>query len=287
MKNDSIFQDHENLFQSFTLNPQSHRDEPDLLKFKKWVSSLQKDGSFKFSLLISFIDQLEQSLGVIKKMTNLSRGKFSDKTFESHFHRILQEEVEKVHWLLQSVLNYVRVNTAETKTNTVHTLLEESLKKHQPQWDKKKIRVFKKFEKDLPETTVPDEHLRYILESLLQYAVRWMPPNGFIGLMTRSVFPPKESSETDPLSIWGGKQIEISILFDGYSKIGEPYESVLRERPPTKKEPLDFELRLIQDMVNKNRGVMETATDEEKGRTYVSLKFPIERRKVLCYPSFN
>lgn len=285
MKNESPFNIHEDFLNVFDSPP--NQEESDLLKFKKWISSLPKEGGFKFSLLVSLVQHIDQSLDVIKKIANLSRGKFSDKTFESHFQRMIQEEVEKVDWLLRSVLQYVKVNATETKTNTIHTLLEQSLKKHQAQWEKKRIRVFKKFEKDLPETIVPDEHLQYIIDSLLNYATRWMTSGGFIGLMTRLVSPSKESTETDPLSLWTGKQVELSILFDGFHRTEIPLEPLFQEKPSTKKELLDFELRLVDDVVRKNRGVMETATDEQKGRTYLSLKFPVERRKILSYPSAN
>ena len=49
--------------------------------------------------------------------------------------------------------------TPVKKTNTVHTLIEKALKKHQLTLEQKKVKIFKRLEGDLPETTVPDEHL--------------------------------------------------------------------------------------------------------------------------------
>ncbi len=246
---------------------------------------MQAEGSFKFSLLTELVQQIDQSLKTIQQVTRLSRGKFNDKTFEDQFHRRIQEEAEKVDLLLHTVLNYVKVNTVELKIDTIHTLLEQALKGYQAQWEKKKIRIFKKFEKNLPETVVPDEHLQYILDTILKYATRLMPPNGFIGLMTRSVTPPPETKDQGGASPGGAQSIEISILFDGCSKKGTSVELGTQERFQPKRERLDLELRLIEDMVKKNRGMMETGTDEEKGRTYLSIKFPVERRKVVCFPS--
>jgi len=40
---------------------------------------------------------------------------------------------------------------------------------------------YKKLEKDLPETSMHDEQVRFILNSVLQYAILSTPPNGTIG----------------------------------------------------------------------------------------------------------
>ena len=42
--------------------------------------------------------------------------------------------------------------------------------------------MFKKFDMDLPETIVPDEQLRFILDSLLQYTIALMPSDGEYGI---------------------------------------------------------------------------------------------------------
>jgi hypothetical protein len=249
--------------------------------------SNEPHGSCKSSLIIELIQRIDHSLESIKYFTRVSRGKFSDKTFDDHFHHILNDEIGKVDLLLSSVLNYLKVNSTETKINTVHALIENVLKKNQTQIEEKKIRVFKKFKEDLPETITPDEHLKYILDSTLKYAIRWMPLNGGIGFMTRLFINQKQPGEVSAPSIGEGKYIEISIHFDGYRKTIEPFETILKDPSPEKKETLDFELRLIDEMVKKNQGVMEFGIDGQKGRTLITLRFPVERRKVVYYPSVN
>ncbi|MBS3907274.1 MAG: hypothetical protein KGZ49_09585 [Syntrophaceae bacterium] len=283
MKNNSIFNAQNDLFNS--IFPQSDKSDPGSLEFKK--QSNEPHGSFKSSLLIELIQRIDHSLESIKYFTQISRGKFRDKTFDDHFHHILNEEIGKVDLLLSSVLNYLKVNSTETKINTVHALIENALKKNQTQMEEKKIRVFKKFEEDLPETVTPDEHLRYILDSTLKYAIRWMPLNGGVGFMTRLFINQKGPGGGGASSIGEGKYIGISVLFDGYRKTIEPFETILKGPPPEKKETLDFELKLIDQMVKKNQGMMEFKIDAQKGRTLITLKFPVERRKVVYYPSIN
>jgi len=285
MKNNSIFNTKNDLFHS--IFPQSDKGDPGSLEFKKMMISNEPHGSFKFSLLIELIQSIDHSLESIKNFTQLSGGKFSDKTFGDHFQRIINEEIGKIDLSLGCVLNYLKVNQTIKKTQTVHTLIEEVLKKHQTQMDGKKIRVFKKFEEDLPETITPDEHLRYILDSTLKYAMGLMPLNGGVGFITRSFIHPKESGEASLSSIGEGKYVEVSVLFDGYRKTIDPLGTVLKTRSPEKKETLDFELRLIDEIVKKNKGMMEFGIDTKKGRTLISLRFPVERRNIVYYQSIN
>jgi len=53
---------------------------------------------------------------------------------------------------------------------------------------------------------------------------------------------------------------------------------------PQKAEKLDLALRLVEEVVKRNRGMMAIDVDEKKGKRTVSLRFPVERRKVVCYP---
>ena len=285
MKNNSIFNAQNDLFHS--IFPQSDKDDPVSLELKKLMISNEPHGSFKFSLLIELVQRIDHSLESIKYFTRISQGKFRDKTFDDHFQHIFNEEIGKVDLVLSSVLNYLKVNSTETKINTVHALIENVLKNNQTQMDEKKIRVFKKFKEDLPETITPDEHLKYILDSTLKYAIRWMPINGGVGFMTRLFINQKQPGEVSAPSFGEGKYIEISILFDGYRKTIEQFEHILKDPSPEKKETLDFELRLIDEMVKKNQGMMEFRIDTQKGRTLITLRFPVERRKVVCYPSIN
>jgi hypothetical protein len=48
-------------------------------------------------------------------------------------------------------------------------------------------------------------------------------------------------------------------------------------------EAMELELRLIKEIVQKNRGRMRFEVNEKKPRTLISLKFLVERRKVIYY----
>jgi hypothetical protein len=158
------------------------------------------------------------------------------------------------------------------------------LKKHQAKLEEKGIKLFKKFEKDLPETIVPDEQLKYIVSSVLQYAMAFTPPNWNIGLSTRSLILEKEAGEMDDLFKRDGRYIEISVVFAGYNKRTEP---VLKTTTLQEEEAPDLILRFVKEIVLRNRGMMRIGTDEKKTKTFISLRFPVERRKVVYYQSVN
>ena len=233
--------------------------------------------------LIELVHRIKNPLVSIKTFTQLLREKFNDAEFREYFYKIVTGDIEKIDSVLNGLLNYIKINTPIIKTNTVHFILEEALRRHDVQLEEKKIKIFKKFEKDLPETIVHDEQLRYIFDSLLQYAIPSISPNGSIGFLTKSLNDQKETEDHKPLTKNDGRYIEILMVFTGYKKPTEKFENVLGISTLQREEAIELELRLIKEIIQKNRGMMRFEMNEKKPRTVISLKFPVERRKVFYY----
>jgi hypothetical protein len=70
----------------------------------------------------------------------------------------------------------------------------------------------------------------------------------------------------------------------GYKK---PAEQGIGGATLQKKEPLDLILRFVKEVVQRNQGMMKIEGDEKKAKTFISLRFPVERRKVVYYQSVN
>jgi len=187
--------------------------------------------------------------------------------------------------MLDSLLDYIRINTPVKKTNTVHLLLEESLGRHAGHFQKKGVKIIRKFQKDLPETIVPDEQLKYILTSVLNYATPVITSNGRIGFFTRTIDTPKRTGSSNVFLLKEGKFVEILIGFTGHKKVNQNSEIEWTIQTLEKEEPMDFILRLVKEVVQKNQGIMNMEVDEKKSKTLISLKFPVERRKVFRYQS--
>jgi nitrogen-specific signal transduction histidine kinase len=257
------------------------------LSFERKNVIHKQDNHFSSLFFIELVHRIKNPLVSIKTFTQLLREKFDDEEFREYFYRIVTEDIEKIDSLLNGLLNYVKINTPIEKVNTVHFILEDVLKKYESKLEDKKIRVFKKFERDLPETVVHEEQLRYILDSILQYALPSIPSQGSIGFLTKSLSDQKERGEDQNPVQKDGRFIEILIVFTGYKKPVEKFDTILGVPALQQEETIELELRLIKEMIQKNRGVMTLEVNDKRPRTLISLKFPMERRKVIYYPSTN
>jgi len=239
------------------------------------------------AFFIELVHRIKNPLVSIKTFTQLLREKFNDAEFRDHFYRVVTEDIEKIDSVLNGLMNYIKIITPIEKTNTVHFVLEDILKKHEVQLKDKQIKIFKKYEKDIPETIVHEEQLRYIFNSLLEYIIPSIPPNGSIGFLTQSLNTHKETEPNKALPKEDKGFIEIMIVSTGYRKPSEQLKNVLGIPAPQQEEAIELELRLIKEIIQKNGGSMKFEVNEKKPRTLISLTFPIERRKVIYYPSAN
>lgn len=243
---------------------------------------------FLSSFLIEFIHYLKGALGSMMTFAHLSIDKLDDVEFRKYFYKVLTEDVKKIDSVLNGLLNYININTPIKKANTIHFLLESILEEYEKQLEERKIKVFKKLEKDLPETIIHDEQMRYILSSVLQYAIFSTPPRGAIGFLTKSFqlskgLPP----EGDVPWQKDGRFVEVVVVFTGYQKGIEQLMNTSLTSSVAKEEALNLLLLLVRELVQKNQGVMKCKVSEKKSRTLISLTFPAERRKLVYYPPIN
>jgi hypothetical protein len=200
---------------------------------------------------------------------------------------MITEDIKKIDLLQNNLLNYIRVNNPILKTNTINTLLEEELKKYQVELGEKKIKIFKALEKDLPETAVPDDQLRYILSCALQHIMTLIPPSVSFGLLTRSIVLQREKIDDKTLAQKKEKYVEILMAYTGHETLTNLFGSGLETQGRRRDGILDLTLRLVDAIVQRNRGMMRFEEDEKKQKTIISLKFPVERRKVVYYRPAN
>lgn len=239
------------------------------------------------SLFVELIHRTKSLLDTISKLTQLSRVKTGDREFGEFFHKAVTKEIEKHNLLLNTFLKYIESTTPILKRDTLNKLIEKALSRHQAQIEGKKIKVFKKYERDLPETIVPDEQLIFILDSLLQYAMALMPGDGMIELLTRSVVAPETTPgntiEDKEFFRRNGKYIETVVTFTGSRKPIQQSEK--RLEPSLSQEGVlsDLVYRLVDMIVKKNHGTIKFEIDERESKNTISLKFPVERRRVVYY----
>jgi hypothetical protein len=125
------------------------------------------------------------------------------------------------------------------------------------------------------------------LNSIVKYAAPSIPPDGSIGFLTKSCDLQKETGDAKALSERDGRWIEILIIFTGYKRSTERLETALGIESFAQEETIELELRLVKEIIRKNRGIMRLEVSEKRPRTLISIRLPVERREVVYYPSTN
>ncbi len=254
------------------------REKPDAPDPKENIIPNERIAFLLFPFFIELIDQFKDTLKNLKNLTKIFQEKYGDREYSGYLNRIIVEDIKKIELVQNSLLNYIRINNPLAKTNTVNTVIEEEIKKYEVELEERKIRVFKTLEKNLSETAVPDDQLRYIVSCMLQYIMALIPATGNLGLFTKNIVLQKELGEERETRF-----IEILIAYTGYKKPSEQVRSPLGSPPHQKEKILDLALRLVDEIVQRNRGVMKFEEDEKKGKAMISLRFPVERRRVVYY----
>ncbi len=271
-------------------NTFQNESEEEIFKPPKNIPSDERETSLLFPILIELIHLVKSTFSFFNSLALISRGKFSDREFGDYFSRALTEDTKRIELLLDRIFDYIRLTATHKKTNTVHTIIEEVLRKNQVQLEEKNIKLFKKFERDLPETVIPEDQLRYILNMILQYAITTISANESIGVLTKSLMLGSGVSEDQGLFEKNGNYVEILIQFTGHGMQKEEFQKLpqnqisQREKLMNFEVVLDLELRLVEDIVKRNHGLFKLEADEKKPRTSILLRFPVERRKVFCQP---
>jgi len=232
-------------------------------------------------LFIELIHRTKSVLNTIGKLTQLTRGKFVDREFGDFFAKAIARDIEKHNLLLNTFLNYIASTTLIPKRGTVNKIIEEVLKRRLVHLEGKRTKIFREFEKDLPETVVPDDQLRFIMDSLLQYAIALMPPGGNIKFLTRSFGLPGEAIADKGFFRKSWKYVEILVDFSSQKKPLEQFGRAPGGRSPQEETLAGLVYRLVDMIVRKNEGAMKFEVDERESKNKIVLRFPAERRKLV------
>ena len=184
---------------------------------------------------VELFNRIKSSLSAMQAFVFLSRENLKDQELGEHFYKIVDEDITKPISLIDCFNDYINFTTPVIKRDTVNTLVEEAIKKHEREFEERRIKVIKKqFEKDLPETILPDEQLKYILNSVIQYALLSTPDDGSIGFLTRffdvEALKDKEWSQLQPLQK-EGKYLGVLTVSAGFEKSDEGSGEPWRDKP--------------------------------------------------------
>ena len=245
-----------------------------------------RDGgvSFTSSFLSEMVQFIKNTLVSINNVNLLSMEKFNDAEFRKYCRKSIYQDIKKIDSVLNALLNYININTPILKKNTLHTILEEILEANERQLQTKNIKILKKFEQDLPETFIHDEQVRFILNSILQYAILTTPNDGSIGFLTRSI---EQKGATDDkakvVPLKERRYIEILIVSTSQKDPFDQLENGSEDPAIENEKTIGLILQLIRELIQRSQGMIEFEIDEKKTRAIFTLRLPCERRQVVYY----
>jgi len=238
--------------------------------------------AFLSGFLLKFLDYLKNVLSSVRMELEGSITDFRSGERGENLARRTVEELREIDSLVDGLWNFIHLHQPMEKANSVHLILDEVLEEFQAHVGGKKIRVHKKFEENLPEVTIHDQKLRYILRSILQTAILSMPALGGIVLLTRSLTLEEGAEKSKVLPLRDSRYVDIAILLIGLSL--EPPDRASAVDLVQRKQGIHLTMRLVQYLVEKHRGSFEWRANKEQRQTFFTLRFPAERRKVAYYP---
>jgi len=266
---------------------ENDRKEPSASK--EQVPSNGQNGSSLSLYYNELLSRIKASLSAMQAFAYLSKDNFKDQELGEHFCKIVNEDIEKTISLINCFDDYLTYSTPMTKRNTVNSIVEEMIKRHEREFEERKIKIIKKqFDKDLPEAWFPDEQLRYLMNSVIECLLLSIPPDGSIGFLTR-LFDPEALNGEEKFQLQKDrKYLEILAVSasdaDGIPPKENDVSPEISTRPQ-QDEAIQLILRLVKEIVSKNRGFMRYKVYDDKPMTFISLILPIERRNVVHYPS--
>ena len=251
-----------------------------------------QDNAFLFSFLEDLVHCIKGSLLSINGLAGQAVERFDTAEIRQQFQTSVAKDVKKIDSVLNTLLNYISISTPLIKTNTLNIIMEEILEANEKQLRDKGIHVFKHCDEDLPHTSMHPEQVRFVLNSLLQYAILYTPAGGNIGFSIKYLNPKSMGSPQATSVKDNGTHIGVSIGFSGSKPgVGSSGNGCGGNGPGTKEvqkdEAIELILKLVTEAVERNHGVLRFIADEKGLKTLITLSLTLERRKAIHYEPIN
>ena len=237
--------------------------------------------------LIKILQDIKKAVVSIYEINLLSIEKSDSDEIRKYSWKAMTQGFNKILSVVNTLSSYINVASPIIKKNTIHRILEEVLESNEKTFHTKHIVLMKNFDKELPETIFHDEQVRFIISSVLQYAILSAPANGNMEIVTKFVENDQKGQGLTSVVPLRSKYSEISIFSSypehAFNESADAAESSGVEKNGTS----DFILQLVKEIIQRNKGMIEFQMDQVKLRTRISLKFPAERRQVAYYRSVS
>lgn len=236
--------------------------------------------------LVETLRDIKRTVGSIYKIGLFSKEAPDNNEDREHSRMAMTKAYDHIVSTVDMLSSYINATSPIVKKNTIHCILEEILESNERKLHAKQIELKKTLGEELPETIIQDEQVRFILNLLLQYVILSTPSGGSIEIVTQFVnhHEKQDLARNDSLK---SKYSEVLIS-------SSCHKYSLNESPGAPEVPRierdsssQFILRLVREMIRRNQGMIDFRIDQMKSRTWISLRFAIERRRVAYYRPTN
>ena len=228
------------------------------------------------------INYMKGNLAAMKSFASLSRDAFKDPELGEHYYEIICADIEKTMSLLNCYCNYLQFNNPVRAKGAIQMLIEEVLKDHERQLKDKNISIInKQFEKNLPETLMPETPLRYALDTIIQYSLLTISYHSSLGFLTKLYDHTEGNGQERNGLDKNAEYIEILVVSSHSEKRKVVPVGVSRDHDGTGAHLM---LELAREVIRKSHGVMRVKSYDQEAMTFISLILPVDRRKVFQFP---
>ena len=236
------------------------------------------------SCLVEMAKDIKKTLDAMVRSSLHGLEKANDAESKRDSRVNITKNYKKIDLVLNIFLNYIRMSQPVAKKDTIHTILDELLAGYQKELEDKSILVSKDYHAQILEITVHEEQVRFILGSILQYAILTTPVNGSLRVTTRPVLLQK-SPEEEKIVPLKGRYSEVSIQCSFLERPAPDPGKKPGAPNPSQEEGFRSLLLVSRELVQKHQGSFEFKVDDSELRKCVTLRFPAERRQSFYYKS--
>jgi PAS domain S-box-containing protein len=204
--------------------------------------------------------EIKNPLSAIKTFVQLLPKKMDSSSFMEKFHGTVPREIERIHQLVEDLLELTRRRKKPWAPLNINTLIHQVIELHEEEMKRKGIVVEAHLDSSIPLIQGDSDSIYRAFSNLVINAIQAMPKGG--KLMIRSELD-RESSL-------------IQILFQD-TGIGMDEETVKNLFNPfftTKDKGVGLGMALTHKIIEDHKGVIEVMSEKEKGSTFI-LKIPL------------
>jgi len=136
------------------------------------------------TLASSIAHEIRNPLVSIKTFTQLAPRKFNSRDFLDKFQTIVPEELERMEYILNQLLDFGRFSQPEFHFLNVEEIIDSILSLMNMELSKSNIGVVKLYGKDVPQIMADGEQLKQVFMNIVLNAIQAMPEGGNLRIIT-------------------------------------------------------------------------------------------------------